>query len=75
LIKLVKESKINATDTTVVISTGNGLKDQSSILNRVNDVPLITTEKLIADVFNKCNDNELEKVFKILKTNEVMKDD
>lgn len=67
LIKLVKEEKINKDDTTVVISTGNGLKDQASILSRVNDVPVITAEKLLKDVFSKCKKNDIEKVFDILK--------
>lgn len=67
LIKLVKDHKINRDDTTVVISTGNGLKDQASILSRVNDVPVVTAEKLINDVFTKCNNNDVEEVFNILK--------
>jgi|LGOV01.1.fsa_nt_gb threonine synthase len=75
LIKLVKENKISKDDITVVIATGNGLKDQSSILSRVNNVPVITAEKLIKDIFSKCNKNEVDKVLRILKTDEVKKDD
>lgn len=70
LIKMVKENKLNKDDITVVIGTGNGLKDQSSILSRVEEVPVITAEKLIQDVFSYCNNNEVDKVFNMLQTME-----
>ncbi len=74
LLKAVKENKINKTDKTVVIITGNGLKDASSLKNTVSDTLNITKEKLFNRISKKnknTNIQNLEEIMDCIQNNEV----
>ncbi len=71
LIKAAKNNMIQKSEKTVIISTGNGLKDQQSVLNRVSNIYQITDHELINHKLPGLNDDEIEKLLINTKTNEV----
>lgn len=74
LLKAINENKINRNEKTVVIITGNGLKDASSLNNTVSKTINITKEKLMNRILKqneKANIHNLEEIMNCIQNNEV----
>ena len=59
LVKAINNNLINKDDKTVVIITGNGLKDQQSVLNNTNPIIEVTKEEII-DTVNNTKGNQIK---------------